>query len=331
MLSLKNFRNLNEDEFAFRRVLSIFLEKVATGCVQCDNIEHHAFRAEMRQLQDQAENFVSPAIMLATAGSAAQAMENYNLEISELLRKQSRELQSIVAIITETALKIGGGNTRATQRLEELGQRFERAGALDDLRALKTSLKDCLASFREEVVRQKAESDGAIRALHLEIERRPSGTNVPSDRYDRVTGLPRQTAGLLAMQAALQSKKHLYVVAMVVKGVQSVNARFGFGFGDRMLRVFKEQVEAKLLRSDRIFRWDGPALVVLMDRIDPIGQVRGNIRRILDEHMEQTFQLDGRSIRIPITAEWITFPLVPPMETAAKQIQSFIAGQPSVI
>ncbi len=51
MLSLKNFRNLNEDELAFRKVLSIFLDKIATGCVQCDNIERDAFRAEMRQLR----------------------------------------------------------------------------------------------------------------------------------------------------------------------------------------------------------------------------------------------------------------------------------------
>ncbi len=128
-----------------------------------------------------------------------------------------------------------------------------------------------------------------------------------------------------------KASKHVYVVAMVVKGVQSVNSRFGFGFGDSMLRIFKEKVEAKLLRTDRLFRWDGPALVVLMDRMDPIGQVRGNIRRILDEHMEQTLQLDGRSVGIPITAEWMTFPLIPPLETAAKQIQAFIAGQPSVI
>jgi GGDEF domain-containing protein len=331
MLSLKNFRNLNEDELAFRKVLSIFLEKIATGCVQCDSIEHDAFRAEMSHLQNQAEHFASPAVMLATAGCAAQAMESYNLRIAELMGKQNRELQSIISIITETALKIGCGNARATQRLQDLGHRFEREGALEDLRALKTSLNDFLASFREEVLRQKAESDGAIRALQLEIERRPSGINVPSEQYDPVTGLPRQAAGLLAMQAALQSKKHLYVVAMVVKGVQSVNARFGFRFGDRMLRVFKDNVEGKLLRTDRLFRWDGPAIVVLMDRMDLIGQVRGSIRRILDERLEQTFRVDGRSIQIPITAEWIAFPLIPPLDAAAKQIQTFIVGQPSMI
>jgi len=331
MLSLKNFRNLNEDELAFRKVLSIFLEKIATGCVHCDNVEHDVFRAEMNLLRDQAENFVSPAVMLATAGSAAQAMENYNIEITELLRKHSSELQAIVHLITETALKIGAGNARATQRLQELGHRFEQAGDLEDLRAIKASLNDCLSSFREEVVRQKAESDGAIRALQLEIERRPSGINPPSDRYDTVTGLPRQTAGLLAMHAALHNNKRLYVVAMVVKGIQSVNTRFGSEFGDRLLRVFKENVESKLSRADRLFRWDGPAIVVLMDRIDPIGQVRGNIRRILDERLEQTFHLDGRSVRIPIIAEWIAFPLIPPMDTAAKQIDAFIAGQPAAI
>jgi len=231
-------------------------------------------------------------------------------------------------MVTETALKLGGENTRAAQRLQEIGNRFEEAGSPEDLQALKSRLGDCLHSFRDGVQRLKAESDAAIRSLQQEIERRPAGGGVASGtEVDPVTELPRQAAGLAAMQAATETGKRLYVAAMVVKGVQSVNARFGFGVGDRMLRAFKVNIEKQLLRADRLFRWDGPAIVVLMDRAESIGQVRAQVRRMLEAHIDETFDADGRSVLVPIMADWLVFPLMPPATLATKQIQAFIAGQ----
>ena len=282
----------------------------------------------MNHLRDEAANEVSPERLFVTAGAAVQAMENYNLRIAALIRKQSAELQSVVAMITETAAKIGGENTRSVQRLHEIANKFEHAATFEDLRALKSHLADCLQSFREEVQRQKAESDITIRSLQHEIQQRPvNGGVVAMDDLDPVTGLFRQAAGLQAMRAATDSGKRLYVVAMVVKGVQSVNARFGFEVGDRMLRAFKNKMERYLLHADRMFRWDGPAIVVLMDRAEPISQVRTQIRRMVDSHIDESFDVDGRSVLIPITAEWLAFPLLPPVGLAGRQIQSFIASQ----
>ena len=129
------------------------------------------------------------------------------------------------------------------------------------------------------------------------------------------------------MKAATESGRRLYVVAMVVKGVQSVNKRFGFEVGDRMLRLFKENIEKQLSRTDQLFRWDGPSLVVLMDRQEPVTQIRANIRHILDTRVEETFDVNGRSVLLPIAADWLGFPLVPPVALAVKQISEFVSGQ----
>lgn len=328
MLKLKDFLTAGEGEQALRKVVSVLLEKIGTVAVRGDPAEHTEFRAEMNHLRDQAARETSSERLFVTAGAAVQAMENYNLRIAALIRKQSAELQSVVAMITETAAKIGGENARSVQRLHEIGNKFEHAGTFEDLRALKSHLGDCLQSFRDEMARQKAESDMAIRSLQHEIQRRPlTGGVVALDEIDPVTGLFRQAAGLQAMRAATEGGKRLYVVAMVVKGVQSVNARFGFEVGDRMLRAFKNKMERHLLHADRMFRWDGPAIVVLMDRVEPIAQVRAQVRRMLDAHIDESFDIDGRSVLIPITAEWLAFPLLPPVGLAGKQIQAFIAGQ----
>jgi len=328
MLTLKNFLNESEEVLALKQVVSLLLERIASGSVKGDTAEHDAFCEEMSQFRERTLQETSPALLLITAGSAVQAMENYNLRITGLLKKQVAELQSVVSMVTETALKLGGENTRSAQRLQEIGNRFERAGSLEDLQELKSHLGDCLHSFRNEVQRLKAESDATILSLQQEIARRPVGAaGAPGAEIDPVTELPRQAAGLQAMQNATDGGKRLYVVAMVVKGVQSVNARFGFGVGDRMLRAFKVNIERQLLRADRLFRWDGPAIVVLMDRTESIGQVRAQVRRILEAHIDETFDVDGRSVLVPIIADWLVFPLTAPAALAVKQIQAFIAGQ----
>ena len=327
MLSLKRFLNVNEEESTLRKVVYLLLEKIGSAAVEGDREAHKEFRMEMEEIRDRASLEIAPESFFVTAGSAVQAMENYNRQITMFLKKQGDQLQSIVTMITETVVTIGGDNTRAAQRLLAIGDKFERGAALGDLQALKSHLSDCLHTFREEAQRQKAESDTAIQSLQQEIVRRQSSDEATLQNLDVVTGLPRQAAGVLAMQEAARNGKRLYVLALVVSRIQSVNARFGSEVGDRIIRLFKENLEKQLPRSDRLFRWDGPAIIVLLDREESIEVVRAQMRRILDARLEESFEVDGRSVLIPISAAWSAFPLMPPLAGAVKQIQAFIASQ----
>jgi GGDEF domain-containing protein len=311
MVSLKRFLYASEQEAALAKVVTLLLEKIGAGAVEGDRAAYDAFRAEMEHIGARASHDATPESLFVTAGSAVQAMENYNRQISTFLRKQ------------------GGENMRSAQRLLEIGDKFERVRAIEDIQTLKSSLGECLHTFREEAQRQKAESEETIQSLQKAVERHePAGSGGFED-LDPATRLPRQAAGLQAMQEAIQAGKRRYVVAMVVNRMQSVNARFGFHVGDRILRAFKENVEKQLSRADQLFRWEGPAIVVLLDRTDPIEQVRAQIRRILDGRLEEHFDVEGRAVMIPISAAWSAFHLMPPLANAIKQIQAFIASQGS--
>jgi GGDEF domain-containing protein len=329
MVSLKRFLYASEQEAALAKVVTLLLEKIGAGAVEGDRAAYDAFRAEMEHIGARASHDATPESLFVTAGSAVQAMENYNRQISTFLRKQGGELQSIVSMLFETVIKLGGENMRSAQRLLEIGDKFERVRAIEDIQTLKSSLGECLHTFREEAQRQKAESEETIQSLQKAVERHePAGSGGFED-LDPATRLPRQAAGLQAMQEAIQAGKRRYVVAMVVNRMQSVNARFGFHVGDRILRAFKENVEKQLSRADQLFRWEGPAIVVLLDRTDPIEQVRAQIRRILDGRLEEHFDVEGRAVMIPISAAWSAFHLMPPLANAIKQIQAFIASQGS--
>jgi GGDEF domain-containing protein len=330
VLSLKSFLNASESELVLRKVVSLLVEKIGSSAAKADEGDYADFSVEMNDVRDRLAAEGSSENLLIMAGSAVQTMENYNLRISSLIRKQAAELQSVIAMVTETALKIGGESTRSAQRLQEIGNHFEKAGSLDDLKTLKAHLGECLNSFREEVDRQKRESDSAIRSLQRQVGQSGAGIPVSDGSLDPITGLPAKPSALQAMQAAAESGMRLYVVTMVVKGVQSVNTRFGLEVGDRMLRTFKENLERHLSGKDKLFRWEGPALVALMDRAEPVGQVRTQIRRILDGRLEQNFTVDGRSVLIPIHADFLIFPLMPPMTQAVRQIQKFVGVQSPV-
>ena len=339
VLSLKSFLNASESEVALRKIVSLLIEKTGSSAARADGDAHADFCLEMNDLRDRLAAEVSSENLLIMAGSVVQRMENYNAGVSTLIRKQAAELQSVIAMVTDTALKIGGESTRSAQRLQEIGNHFEKAGSFDDLKALKSHLGECLNSFRQEVERQKRESDSAIQSLQRQVGKSTaeipasSGSTsglISGDTPDPTTGLPCKPSALQAMQTAAESGMRLYVVAMVVKGVQSVNTRFGFEVGDRMLRTFKDNLERHVSPKDKLFRWDGPAIVALMDRPEPVGQVRTQIRRILDARLEQNFNVDGRSVLIPIQADFLIFQLMPPMAQAVRQIQKFVGGQAPV-
>jgi hypothetical protein len=126
-------------------------------------------------------------------------MENYNRHITAYMRRQNTELQSIVSMIADTVVRIGGGNSRSAERLQEIGKNLEEVAGLDDLRELKARLGECLHTFRDETQRQKAESDAAIQALHRELEQRAASAGAIS-------------ADLHAMMEAARGGRHVYLL-----------------------------------------------------------------------------------------------------------------------
>lgn len=210
LLSLRHFLQAGEEEAVGKKVTCLLLEKIGSAAVEGDPAEHAIFEAEMTGFRERACLDGSTGDLYLTAGSAVQAMESYNRRITAFLRKQGAEMQGIVSMMAETLLKMGGESTLSAQRLQEIGNRFEHAGTMDDLQALKTQLGTCLKSFRQEAQRQKEETDAAIRSLQDEVERRQARASLPiKGDLDPVTGLPCRSAALLSMQEATRAgKKH---------------------------------------------------------------------------------------------------------------------------
>jgi GGDEF domain-containing protein len=114
---------------------------------------------------------------------------------------------------------------------------------------------------------------------------------------------------------------------MVVNRIQPINARFGRAAGDRILARFKKYIEAQLGASDQLFRWAGPAVVVVMERPQTADQVRALVKRMFDTPVQETLELGTRSVLIPISAAWSVMMLTSTPDALEKEIDAFIASQ----
>jgi hypothetical protein len=109
--------------------MRLSIEKPGSPAFTVDQLEYAAFLADIERLRESLTGGLANDAVMVVAGSAAQALERYNGGVTRLVHKQGREMQSI-KMMAETVVHAGGENTRSAQRPQEIGDEFERAGAI---------------------------------------------------------------------------------------------------------------------------------------------------------------------------------------------------------
>jgi GGDEF domain-containing protein len=326
MISIKRFMNRSEEEAVVWQALYLLLEKIGSEAALGDPLEFEDFTKNLERIRESVADAATPETLIVSIGSAVQAMAGHKQRVSRFIERQRREIQTMVSMLTKTVAKLSGDNTRFAQSFREIGEKLENAVGLEDLQELKARLSDCLRDFHDETCKQKAETEEMIAALQQEVDRSREN-NEPLLDADPATGLLRQDAAEATMLKNLKAGIRNYIVTVVVNRMQSINARFGYQVGDQVLRTCSQSIEKQLAPGDQMFRWSGPALVLLLQRSEPLEMVRGQLKRILDGRIEETYSLGSRAVLIPISTSWSAIKLVPPVGLAVKQIQTFIASQ----
>ena len=330
MINLKRFMNGNEREGAALQVAALLVEKLGDCAVEADKQELEIFRREMKAVHDAMTPDVPPENLLILAGSATQSLEAYNRRITSTISSRGHEFQTIIRMLQDSLLIIAGENIQSVQSLGELGEELDRGAGFTDLHSLKLHLGTCLSGLRDEIERGKTASKATVEGLQIQIEAfRKLAETIPGRKVDTAAGVLHQEDCLAAIRNAIEKGTRHYAVVMAVNRIQPINARFGRAAGDRILARFKEYIEAQLGASDQLFRWTGPAVVVIMERPQSVDQVRLLVKRMFDTPIQESLELGARSVLIPISAAWSVFVLNSTPDFVEKQIEAFIAGQSS--
>ena len=202
---------------------------------------------------------------------------------------------------------------------------------LEDVRVVKAHLGECLQSVRGEALRQKEEGKAALESIQLELaqsQERMGGFSV-GPNLDAATGLPGRVEGERGLHDALASPGTKFLLLAVINRLEAVNARFGFAIGDQVLALAAEHFRAALHTDDKLYRWNGPALLAVMCRTADISSVRDEVRRFADKKLEKIFVIGSRSVLLPISASWAIFPIVTPVHALLRKVEIFTAAQVS--
>ena len=332
MISLKAYLLGDADkevETSYRRMIDLFLQGISLHAVEGDQADYERFRCDMNAFADRLGPDASISERFVVVGEVLRALEDYNRHTSKFLRIQNAELQKMITMLTQTVIAVGASSETSVAGLQQIEKSLEQTRMVEDIHLVKAQLGECLKSVRGEAVRQKAEGKAALDRIQQELDQsqeRMGGMAVVSV-LDPATGLPSKVEAEKALQAAAVSPGAKFLFLAVINRLQVVNARFGNAIGDQVLGVAAEHFRAALLADDKLYRWQGPALLAVLNRTEDIGTVREEVRRFAEKKLEKSFSIGTRSVLLPISASWTIFPLVPPLDALLRKVEIFTAAQ----
>jgi GGDEF domain-containing protein len=303
-------------DHAFEQMAYRLLEAISMNAAPGERVDLDHFQATLGGVLTILEHNPSPEEIMAAADSTVVALRTYNRNASRSVDAKSVELQAMVGMLTHAMSKIATASEKSIARLQELKTEIQQAVMIEDVRALKTQLAVCLQSISGEVARQRDESNRMILDLKedLRLGRQAKSSQAlaaPAEpgECDPLTGLLQRPAAEAAIAAVCEEGSHVYAGLFVMDRIQSIKARFGKSLGDQALVFFMQYLSQALAPADKVFRWSSASFLALMERSEPADQVRKQLVRNLARRTEQTLEIEGRSVVLPVSSTWIVAPL----------------------
>jgi len=322
-VSLKKLLAATEAQGIYQKAMLLLLNGIADTAVRADGGELGRFREEMEKLGAAAREAGTEEQLLVTIGSMLQALDSYNERATRVLRRQEAEMQHIASMLAQTVIAITEGSDRSGEVLAEIKCDLEHAAAVEDLQNVRFRLAECLGKVREEALRQKRESEATLATLREQLLR----TQAAPDGPDPATGLRCRAAAIQALDESLKTGGKKYVVAMVMERFELLQVRYGAAVANESLRAMSRHLEQQLGNSEGLFRWSGPALVGILRRPETIDIVRAEVKRVVEFHLQRSFDIGKKSVMINISAAWSVIGLVPPAADVVRRIDHFVASQ----
>jgi GGDEF domain-containing protein len=324
VISLKKL--LNADTEATDSILAVaqlLLEGIGTHAIRCDPEEYVKFRESM-ELTAAALAVSSnlPESMLQ-AGAAIRSLEDYNLRTAQQLRVRGSELQGMVTMLTAAIGEISTAGEENVSRLRRIEGMVASVTQSESIRAIKEQLSVCLEEIRQEATRQKSTSANAVYRLRQDLE-----LAQPDPFADTVTGLPVRAPAVELISKACESGQTAIAAVMVIDRLPAVHAAFGPETGDQLLRHFAGYLRRSVPSGDQLFRWTGTSLLVLVGRAIKIEALRGEIGYLMEQKLEYTVRTATRSVRLPVTARWTLFPMMPSSRLLIEKLDRFASMKP---
>jgi GGDEF domain-containing protein len=264
--------------------------------------DYKVYRARIQKVMDSLGDSVTLEEAYPQAEEAVHALRDHGLRTAKRLYKQDTELRAIVKLLMETLEDLRIASPERTKQLMEVANQLGGAAEAEELRVVKASLADCLATIRKEAERELSLTG-------------PPGT-------DGITDLPGRPAAEAALVEACSGETPLCAVIMMVDRIALYNRRYGREAGDKVLRYFVDFVRRAFGAQDLLYRWTGPAILLL--REGTLDKVQAEGRRILEPRLQYDFEVSSRTILLTVDACWSVLPMMVDPRLLINKIDAFL-------
>jgi GGDEF domain-containing protein len=265
--------------------------------------DYRIYRARIQKSLDTLGDSPTLEEAYLQAEEAVHALRDHGLRTAKRLHLQDAELRAIVKLLMGTLEDLRIATPERTRQLMEVATQLDSAVEAEELRVAKASLADCLGAIRREAERELSHT----------------GSEHPKDGITDLAGRPAAEAALVQ---ACSAETPTCAVIMLVDRLPLYNRRYGREAGDKVLRYFVDFARRAFGAPDSIYRWTGPAILLL--REGTLDKVQAEVRRILEPRLQYDFEVSSRTILLAIDACWSVLPMMVDARLLINKIDAFV-------
>jgi EAL domain-containing protein (putative c-di-GMP-specific phosphodiesterase class I)/GGDEF domain-containing protein len=223
-----------------------------------------------------------------------------------------QEYRKMISMLVETVASLSASDQlTVTPHLKRIEENLQQSSLIEDVRANRLLLGQCLDAIRERLERQESSVDS-----HHGQQTSKKSVNDP------VTGLLSHEQAAVSLLEAVNSGRTYFVVPIVAKGADLIYSYHGREVGDALLHHFSVKLRSVLGEGDRLFRWHSAFLVLVAQ--ETATEVRHRYSPLSNMQLEDVIQVGTRLMWIPAFASWDVIAVEPPYSSLVQRIDEFV-------
>jgi diguanylate cyclase (GGDEF)-like protein len=201
-----------------------------------------------------------------TESSVRKHLQGWGRLVALHYRKQTGEVKEILLMMARTAESVGERDQRCAAQITDVTTRLKSIANLEDLTAIRESIKQSASDLKGSIDRMTAEGKAAIDHLKKEVTtyqtRLEEAEEIAS--RDALTGLRSRLSVESQIEQSLHAGAPFCVAILDINEFKRVNDEHGHVVGDELLKQFAAKMKSVCRATDMIGRWGGDEFILLL-------------------------------------------------------------------
>ncbi len=271
--------------------------------------------ASMGGIRQRLEDAESPDEIEALSVEIPQVLEEYRRARQTVERRQTEEVQKMLAMLQQTLEALGRGSERSVTRLRRIESQIRSASQISGIVALRERLRSCVDQIRDEAAAEQQEFARTKSELEQDFLLAQESAALARG------GIPGRSQ---AEQRVAEGAGAAPLALLLLERLPAIKARYGAAVSERYFSGFVDIVSGRLPSLKKMFRWNESTLMVEL----PVGKTgemsEPELRSCLGD-VPRVIQVDvgGRVAVLENTHRWCLVPAGTRCAEILQRIEDF--------